>query len=62
MHPLKLAILITATWFASGVMLKLTTPSYKDGQIDYANGIIKYELVEQADKSMKWERIEEQGK
>ena len=31
---------------------------YKKGQIDAINGIIKYELVEQEDKSFQWRRIE----
>jgi len=29
--------------------------TYKQGQIDYANGIIKYELVTQGDKTAKWQ-------
>jgi len=29
--------------------------TYKKGQIDYANGIIKYELVTQGDKTAKWQ-------
>lgn len=30
---------------------------YKRGQIDAISGKIKYKLVEQEDKSIKWERI-----
>jgi hypothetical protein len=33
--------------------------AYKQGQIDYANGIIKYELKEMPDKSMEWVKKEE---
>jgi len=29
--------------------------TYKKGQIDYANGIIKYELVTQGDKTVRWQ-------
>jgi len=32
---------------------------YKQGQIDAINGIIKYELVEQDDKTVDWQRIKE---
>lgn len=32
---------------------------YKQGQIDYANGIIRYQLEKQGDESMIWEKIDE---
>ncbi len=32
---------------------------YKQGQIDYANGVIKYELVEQQNTKQVWVEIED---
>jgi len=37
------------------LFLNVIGDTYKQGQIDYANGIIKYELVTQGDKSVKWQ-------
>jgi hypothetical protein len=39
-----------------GIMIS-ANPVYKRGQIDAINGIIKYELVEQTDKTFIWEKI-----
>ena len=39
------------------VVVLLQVNSYKRGQIDCLNGVIKYHLVEQKDTTTKWERI-----
>lgn len=31
---------------------------YKQGQVDYANGKIKYKLVKQPDNTVKWKKID----
>jgi hypothetical protein len=31
-----------------------TTSGYRQGQIDYHNGVVQYKLIEQKDKSTKW--------
>jgi len=45
-----------------GMIMSLITmialDPYKQGQIDSMNGVLKYKLVEQADKSIEWERLE----
>jgi hypothetical protein len=49
-------LMIVSIAFLCGQLLeKLTSPDYKLGQIDYANGIIKYELKQQANGESKWE-------
>lgn len=46
---------VAGVLMASAVWFKFTKDNYKQGQIDYANNIIRYELVKQADGSSKWE-------
>lgn len=36
------------------IIILFLVPCKKQGQIDYANGIIKYELKEQPDKAVVW--------
>ena len=52
--PVPIAtIVIMILIFVMAMFLQIK--SYKRGQIDCINGKIKYYLVEQSDKTMKWE-------
>ena len=49
--------LIIGTLFGAMLMTLIfhfAVPDYKQGQIDYANGIIKYELKQQANGEKIW--------
>jgi len=51
------ALLITLGFMIMGVYQERR--DYKQGQIDYHNGIIKYELKTNPDSTVTWEEIEE---
>lgn len=52
-----LAAILVGLLFLSIGYSCLNADAYKQGQIDYHNGIIKYELKAQKDSSVVWEEI-----
>ena len=51
--------LLIAVWFVCFALLgaHVAEKNYKQGQIDYHNGIIKYELKMNSDSTVVWEKI-----
>lgn len=47
---LSIIIFLTGSTYVDG---------YKDGQVEALTGKVKYELVEHKDKTISWERIED---
>jgi hypothetical protein len=49
-------VLLTLGMLLEGSIRWIAGQTYKQGQIDYANGIIKYKLEKQKDNSIQWKR------
>ena len=50
-------VFIAIVMFIFGIIIG-SISGYKEGQIDYANGEVKYELVEQKNEERIWEKID----
>ena len=57
--PFFMGILFSLIVFCIGIEPSISHKNYKQGQIDYANDIIKYELREQDNHEYIWVEKEE---
>jgi len=59
-YPLFWAGLIVASFAFILIFIGADNGSYKEGQIDALNGVVKYKLQEQEDNTTVWVEIEDE--
>lgn len=57
--PFFLGVMLTTAAFLLVVVGMMGNGSYMEGQIDAINGVIKYELQEQENASVRWVEVKE---